>query len=276
MISLKRLLNESEATSDSVAWAKKFQTDLGLTAVAAAAMAGNIQHESGFISNRIQKRGELKTGTLSDAGTGGYSWAQWTHKTRKKAFRDFVLTNFDVDINKTPATNKHAYAFLKHEIKNYPGFDFDKFKQATNTAAATQYFVTKYEQAGKPHLDTRISIAKEILKKLKLLNPSQSSKSKQTTPYIAVTYTLNTPPYADLLKNPVAERIASVIKQSWGTWDDYEAWAEAAFMAIGTKSKYAQVTKILGQDAYKYVKNFMDTSTKYHKQSIDTSYKSLK
>ena len=100
--------------------------------------------------------------------------------------------------------------------------------------------------------------------------------AKPATPYIDVTYTLNTPPYDDLLKNPRSERIASVIKQSRGIFDDYEAWAEAAFMAIKTKSKYARVTKILGQDAYKYVKNFMDTSTKYHKQSIDTSYKSLK
>ena len=175
MISLKRLLNESEATSDSVAWAKKFQTDLGLTAVAAAAMAGNIQHESGFISNRIQKRGELKTGTLSDAGTGGYSWAQWTHKTRKKAFRDFVLTNFDVDINKTPATNKHAYAFLKHEIKNYPYFDFNKFKKYTNITKATQYFVDNYEQSGPPN-PNRFIIANEILKYL-----SPSSTSNTTT-----------------------------------------------------------------------------------------------
>ena len=50
---------------------------------------------------------------------------------------------------------------------------------------------------------------------------------------------------------------------------------QAAFAAIKTKSKYAQVSKILGQDAYAYVKAFMDTSTKYHKQSIDTSYKAL-
>jgi hypothetical protein len=275
MISLKRLLTESEVTSDSISWAKKFQSDLGLTAVAAAAMAANIQHESGFIPNRIQGSG-VKTGTMADSGKLGYSWAQWTFGPRKQAFRKFILNMFNIDINKKPATNSHAYAFLKSEIKNYPGFDFDKFKKYTNIDSATEYFVTKYEQAGKPHLATRISLAIEILNKLKLLNASQSSKSKQTTPYIAVTYTLNTPPYADLLRNPVAERIASVIKQSWGTFDDYEAWAEAAFMAIGTKSKYAQVTKILGQDAYKYVKNFMDTSTKYHKQSIDTSYKSLK
>jgi len=104
---------------------------------------------------------------------------------------------------------------------------------------------------------------------------SQSSKSKQITPYISVTYTLNNPPYADLLRNPVAERIVSVLKQSPGYFNDYEAWAEAAFMAIKTKVRYDQVKKLLKQDPYAYVKDFMDTSTKYHKQSIDTSYKSL-
>ena len=43
-------------------------------------------------------------------------------------------------------------------------------------------------------------------------------------------------------------------------------------MAIKTKLKYAQVSKILGQDAYAYVKDFMDTSKQYHKQLIDISY----
>ena len=174
MISLKRLLNESEATSDSVAWAKKFQTDLGLTAMAAAAMAANIQHESGFISNRIQGAG-VKTGTMADSGKLGYSWAQWTFGPRKQAFRKFILNMFNIDINKTPATNKHAYAFLKHEIKNYPYFDFNKFKKYTNITKATQYFVDNYEQSGPPN-PNRFIIANEILKYL-----SPSSTSNTTT-----------------------------------------------------------------------------------------------
>ena len=269
MIRLKSLLNESIATADSIAWAKKFQDELGLTPEAAAAMAANIQHESGFIPDRIQGAG-IKTGTLADSGKLGYSWAQWTFGPRKQSFRKFILNMFNIDINKKPATNKHAYAFLKSEIGNYPGFNFNKFKQTTNLESATEYFVTKYEQAGKPMLDKRIAIAYAILNKIKLINPNQSSTS-----YMSVTYTLDNPPYADLLKNPRAERIASVIEQSRGTFNDYEAWAEAAFAAIKTKSKYAQVSKILGQDAYAYVKAFMDTSTKYHKQSIDTSYKAL-
>ena len=92
---------------------------------------------------------------------------------------------------------------------------------------------------------------------------------------ILLEYTLNKPPYADLLKNPTPQLIASVIKQSRGTFNDYEAWAEAAFMAIKTRLKYAQVSKILGIDALKYVKEFMDTSNKYHKQSINVSYRNL-
>lgn len=275
MIRLKSLLVENDATADSIGWAKKFQTDLGLTAEAAAAMAANIQHESGFIADRIQGAG-IKTGTMADSGKLGYSWAQWTFGPRKQSFRKFILNMFNVDINKQPATNKHAYAFLKSEIENYPGFNFDKFKQSTNLESATEYFVTKYEQAGKPMLNKRIAIAYEILDKIKVLAPAQSSKSNQTISYTAVTYTLDKPPYADLLKNPRAERIASVIKQSLGTFNDYEAWAEAAFMAIGTKLKFAQVSKILDRNAYEYVKAFMDTSTKYHKQPIDISYKNLK
>ena len=99
--------------------------------------------------------------------------------------------------------------------------------------------------------------------------------STQKTPDIDVTYTSDNPPYADLLRNPPAALIASVLKQSLGTFNDYEAWAEAAFASIKTKLKYAQVSKILDQDAYEYVKSFMDTSIKYHKQPIDISYKSL-
>jgi len=284
MISLKRLLTESEATSNSVTWAKKFQSDLGLTAVAAAAMAANIQWESGFIPNRIQGAG-VKTGTMADSGKVGYSWAQWTFGKRKIAFRNYVKQIFGIDINKTSATNDHAYSFLKYELRNpkntlydgkkslnYHYLDLETFKKIKDVNTATQEFVAKYEIAGIPHLADRISLAIEILK---YLSPSQSSKSKQTTPYIDVTYSDDNPPYADLLRNPVAERIVSVLKQSPGYFNDYEAWAEAAFMAIKTKVRYDQVKKLLKQDPYAYVKDFMDTSTKYHKQSIDTSYKSL-
>lgn len=165
MIRLKSLLNEG-ATADSVRWAKQFKQDLGLTDEAAAAIAANIQHESGFIADRIQGPGII-TGTMKDSGNLGYSWAQWTFGPRKENFKDFIKNKYKIDINKTPAQNKHAYAFLKHEIANYPGFNFDVFKNLKDINKATEMFVDKYEQAGKPMLKTRQSIAADIVKQLK-------------------------------------------------------------------------------------------------------------
>lgn len=174
MIRLKDLLFENTATADSISWAKKFKQDLNLTDEAAAAIAANIQHESGFIPDRIQGAG-VKKGTLSDSGNLGYSWAQWTYGPRKKAFQAFIKTNFGVDISKTPATEEHAYAFLKHEMKQYAGFDFNSFKNSKNVNNATQIFVSKYEQAGKPMLKQRQDIARDILSKLKT-NETETSK----------------------------------------------------------------------------------------------------
>ena len=57
------------------------------------------------------------------------------------------------------------------------------------------------------------------------------------------------------VSDSLAKLIASVIKQSPGIFNDYEAWAEAAFMAIKTKSKYEQVKKELKKDPYEYVKS---------------------
>ena len=177
MIRLKSLLFES-ATADSISWAKKFKQDLDLTDEAAAAMAANIQHESGFIPDRIQGAG-VKTGTLSQAGNLGYSWAQWTYGPRKQNFREFIKTNFGVDLSKNPAQTKHAYAFLKHEVKDYPGFDFESFKKSRDVDTATEEFVSKYEQAGKPMLGARQQIARDILSKLK--PESKDDISKQST-----------------------------------------------------------------------------------------------
>jgi LysM repeat protein len=175
MIRLISLIKEEVASADSIQWATQFQRDLGLTPEAAAAMAANIQHESGFIADRIQGAG-IKRGPMAASGNLGYSWALWTFGPRKQAFRDYVLNTFDVDINKTPANNKHAYSFLKQEIKNYPGFDFDSFKTSTDVDAATEQFVTSYEQAGKPMLAQRQQIAKEILNNIKT-TPAPTQKS---------------------------------------------------------------------------------------------------
>ena len=178
MIRLKHLLTETTIDT-AIYWAKTFQADLGLTPEAASAMAANIQHESEFLPHRIQGSG-VKTGTLSDSGDLGYSWAQWTYPARKQAYRDHVLNKFKVDIKKKPATNMHAYSFLKNEINNHPGFNFDVFKKSKDINAATEDFVTNYEQAGKPMLKQRQAIAREILNKIKPKSKKPTDTWKST------------------------------------------------------------------------------------------------
>ena len=80
-------------------------------------------------------------------------------------------------------------------------------------------------------------------------------------------------PYAELKSWPTPQFIAKIIKESKGNFDDYEAWAEAAFMAIKTLDMYNKVKAALGQDPYKYVASFMDVNEKYHIQAIGVSYK---
>lgn len=80
-------------------------------------------------------------------------------------------------------------------------------------------------------------------------------------------------PYKELYSNPTPEFIAKIIKESKGTVNDNEAWAQSAFSAIKTLDRYKKVYKILGQDPYKFIKSFMNTKITYHKDSnIPTIY----
>ena len=268
MIRLKSLLTEDVdlLTTTNISKGLSLANALikrGFTKEQSAAIIGNVWAESSFNHTAI--------GVAGDFGL-----MQW-FGPRKKALKQFADKQKSSIMNLTTQLD-----FIKYELLDkYDGeyaYETNQFRKAMSYGDSildkaegfARYVERPLAGALKQSLPTRQIIAQQIYD---LLTPKK--KSTQTTPYTDVTYTLDNPPYADLLRNPRAERIASVIKQSQGTFNDYEAWAEAAFAAIKTKSKYAQVTKILGQDAYAYVKDFMDPGTKYHKQPIDTSYKAL-
>ena len=271
MIRLKSLLTEDVdlLTTTNISKGLSLANALikrGFTKEQSAAIIGNVWAESSFNHTAI--------GVAGDFGL-----MQW-FGPRKKALKQFA------DKQKSSAMNLTTQLdFIKYELLDkYDGeyaYETNQFRKAMSYGDSildkaegfARYVERPLAGALKQSLPTRQIIAQQIYD---LLTPKKkSTQATQTTPYTAVTYTSNKPPYADLLKNPIPKLIASVIKQSLGTFNDYEAWAEAAFAAIKTKSKYAQVSKILGQDAYAYVKDFMDTGTKYHKQPIDTSYKTL-
>jgi lysozyme len=83
-------------------------------------------------------------------------------------------------------------------------------------------------------------------------------------------------PYDDLQKNPTPQVVTDIIKNSKGLLNDKEAWAEAAFNKINNSNFYNQVTKLLGQDPYEFLKQFMDVNKKYHIKSITDHYNLLK
>lgn len=97
----------------------------------------------------------------------------------------------------------------------------------------------------------------------KLTPPKLFGNKKKVTNY----------PFDHLKNNPTPQFIAKIIKESKGTFNDNEAWAEAAFMAIKTPDMYNKVKVALGQDPYKYASSFMDVNEKYHIQAIGVSYK---
>jgi hypothetical protein len=82
-------------------------------------------------------------------------------------------------------------------------------------------------------------------------------------------------PYDELKNNPTPEFIAKILKESRGSVNDNEAWAEAAFMAIKNMTMYDKVAKALGADPYKFVRDFINVSIKYHVQAIQVSYLQL-
>jgi hypothetical protein len=82
-------------------------------------------------------------------------------------------------------------------------------------------------------------------------------------------------PYDDLKSNRSPQLIAKVIKDSWGTFNDNEAWAEAAFASIWSKQEHDKVRDLLGlksnQRVIDYLRKFMNDSefkTKFRTKPI--------
>jgi len=81
--------------------------------------------------------------------------------------------------------------------------------------------------------------------------------------------------YSKIESTKNAADIAALIKYANGYFNDDEALAEAAFIAMTKSNIYDAVKAALGRDPYTYVKTFMSTYNMYHKQTIDASYKKI-
>jgi hypothetical protein len=81
--------------------------------------------------------------------------------------------------------------------------------------------------------------------------------------------------YSKIESSKSARDIAQLLRRSRGIFNDDEAVAEAAFIAMTKSNIYDAVKKSLSRDPYGYVSSFISTGNMYHKQSIDTSYRKI-
>lgn len=130
----------------------EFNNSLGV-----CALMGNLQAESNFKADNLQNNGNTKLG-LSDAeftaklNSGeytkemfvrdgyGYSLAQWTYRTRKEAFYNFMKTNgfaFGDVIGST--------MFLINELKGYKNV-YNSIKNSTSIRQTSDVILKQYEK----------------------------------------------------------------------------------------------------------------------------------
>ena len=156
---------------------KSIMKDGGATKQAAAAIAGNMAHESaGFIPG-IREGGPFgKSSKPWAKGTvgKGYGWAQWTNSRPGDRYDKFI-ESYGGDYNKIP-TNADNYKFLMGELLTGNGGFIKKgagtsgswmeFKAKTDLVNATVDFRKTWERAGVAHDESRIKYAEQFLPKL--------------------------------------------------------------------------------------------------------------
>lgn len=172
-----KLAVSGSVTEKGVAISKKIMSDTGATKQAAAAISGNMAHESaGFIPG-IREGGPFGKNSKPWAqGTvrKGYGWAQWTNSAPGDRYDKFIAS-YGGDYSKIPS-NSDNYKFLMSELMSGNGGfirkgtgtsgSWGEFKQKTDVANATVDFRKTWERAGVAHDGPRIKYAKSFLAKM--------------------------------------------------------------------------------------------------------------
>lgn len=123
--------------------ANKLVKDLGINKETAAGIVGNLWAESGLIPDRIQGAG-TKRGTITQAGGGGYAWAQYTSPDLKEEFKNHAKAK-GLDISTQPANDSVNYSFLVQWISSRAS-KLSDLRSKKTTRDAAEYFVRKFEK----------------------------------------------------------------------------------------------------------------------------------
>ena len=117
--------------------------DFDLSVTDAAAILGNLGHESGGF-RFLQEKEPLVPGSK-----GGWGWAQWTGP-RRRAFEAYCARN-----GLDPASDRANYGWLFVELKGDEKRAIPAVKKATTLAGKVKAFEMAFERAGIKHYDSR-------------------------------------------------------------------------------------------------------------------------
>lgn len=135
--------NQAEIAKKGAIIASKLTGDLGITKEQAAGVVGNLWAESRLIPDRIQGSG-IKRGTITQSGSGGYAWAQYTSQNLKDSFISHAKSK-GLDITKYPATDDVNYSYLVNWISSRSS-KLNTLKSKKTVRDSAEFFVREFEK----------------------------------------------------------------------------------------------------------------------------------
>lgn len=131
---------------------RKLMDDFLLSVMDAAAIVGNLGHESGGFKFLQEKK------PLVPGSAGGYGWAQWTGP-RRRLYEAYCARN-----KLDPASDKANYGYLFVELSGSEKAAIPAVKAAKDLRAKVIAFEAKFERAGIKHYESRLKYAEQALK----------------------------------------------------------------------------------------------------------------
>lgn len=129
----------------------KLMADFDLTVEDAAAIFGNLGHESGGFRTLQEKK------PMIPGSRGGYGWAQWTGPRRRKYEAYCARNKLD------PASDKANYGYLFVELRGAEKAAIASVRRAKGLRRKVEAFELAFERAGVKHYDSRETWARVAL-----------------------------------------------------------------------------------------------------------------
>lgn len=149
---------------------KDLMAEFSLTMLDAAAIVGNLGHESGGFKFLQEIKPVVK------GSRGGYGWAQWT-ASRRVSFEKFCKDN-GYSVN----SYEGNYNYLVWELKNTERKAIPNVKKADTLFNKVKAFELAFERAGVKHYDSRNEWALKAMRAYEAL-PSALDNTPDPVPF---------------------------------------------------------------------------------------------